>query len=97
MKKSNNAAKRDLSKKIVSQPAKVTIRQLPTGVRGLDEILGGGNHSKDIREYVITDKGVVVIRPRSTDYDGLTTGIPQRTGPRQAQEEEAAPEPKARK
>ncbi len=57
----------------------------------------GGNHSKDIREYVITDKGVVVIRPRSTDYDGLTTGIPQRTGPRQAQEEEAAPEPKARK
>ncbi len=57
----------------------------------------GGNHSKDIREYVITDKGVVVIRPRSTDYDGLTTGIPQRTGPRQAQGEEAAPEPKARK
>ena len=25
----------------------------------------GGNHSKDIREYVITDKGVVVIHPRS--------------------------------
>ncbi len=24
----------------------------------------GGNHSKDIREYVITDKGVVVIHPR---------------------------------
>ena len=42
----------------------------------------GGNHSKDIREYVITDKGVVVIHPRRTDYDGLTTGIPQRTGPR---------------
>jgi circadian clock protein KaiC len=57
----------------------------------------GGNHSKDIREYVITDKGVVVIRPRSTDYDGLTTGIPTRTGPRPAQEEEAAPEPKAKK
>ena len=57
----------------------------------------GGNHSKDIREYVITDKGVVVIHPRSTDYDGLTTGIPQRTGPRPAQEEEAAPEPKASK
>jgi circadian clock protein KaiC len=37
----------------------------------------GGNHSKDIREYVITDKGVVVIHPRSTDYDGLTTGVPQ--------------------
>ena len=57
----------------------------------------GGNHSKDIREYVITDKGVVVIHPRRTDYDGLTTGIPQRTGPREAQEDEAAPEPKAKK
>src|SRR6202035_776578 len=55
----------------------------------------GGNHSKDIREYVITDKGVVVIHPRRTDYDALTTGIPQRTGPRRAQEEEASPEPKA--
>ena len=30
----------------------------------------GGNHSKDIREYVITDKGVVVIHPRQTDYHG---------------------------
>ena len=57
----------------------------------------GGNHSKDIREYVITDKGVVVIHPRQTDYTGLTTGIPQQTGPRQAQEDEAAPEPKATK
>src|SRR6202035_3423742 len=52
----------------------------------------GGNHSKDIREYVITDRGVVVIHPRRTDYDALTTGIPQRTGPRRAQEEEASPE-----
>jgi circadian clock protein KaiC len=56
----------------------------------------GGNHSKDIREYIITDKGVVVIHPRSTEYYGLSTGIPQRTGPRAAQPEEAAPEPKAR-
>jgi circadian clock protein KaiC len=55
----------------------------------------GGNHSKDIREYVITNKGVVVIHPRRTDYTGLTTGIPLRTGPRKAQENEAAPEPKA--
>ena len=55
----------------------------------------GGNHSKDIREYVITDKGMVVIHPRRTDYNGLTTGIPMRTGPRQTQEEEIAPEPKA--
>ena len=56
----------------------------------------GGNHSKDIREYVITDKGVVVIQPRSTDYDGLTTGIPTRTGPRPAQKQETPPEPKAK-
>jgi circadian clock protein KaiC len=55
----------------------------------------GGNHSKDIREYVITNKGLVVIHPRRTDYYGLTTGIPQRTGPRKEQEDEAAPEPKA--
>jgi circadian clock protein KaiC len=55
----------------------------------------GGNHSKDIREYVITDKGVVVIHPRRTDYNGLITGIPTRTGPRMTQEQEAAPEPKA--
>ena len=57
----------------------------------------GGNHSKDIREYVITDKGMVVIHPRSTDYDGLTTGIPKQTGPREAQTVESGPEPKARK
>jgi circadian clock protein KaiC len=57
----------------------------------------GGNHSKDIREYIITGKGVVVIHPRSTDYDGLTTGIPRRSGPRPAQKQEAAPEPKATK
>ena len=57
----------------------------------------GGNHSKDIREYVITDKGVVVISPRSTEYTGLTTGIPQRTGPQQEQGEEAAPEPKMKR
>lgn len=56
----------------------------------------GGNHSKDIREYVITEKGMVVIDPRRTDYFGLVTGIPQRTGPRKAQETEAAPEPKRR-
>ena len=53
----------------------------------------GGNHSKDIREYVITDKGVVIIHPRQTDYTGLTTGIPTRMG----QREEGAPEPKAKK
>jgi circadian clock protein KaiC len=53
----------------------------------------GGNHSKDIREYVITDAGVVVIGPRHTDYVQLTTGIPQRIGQSPS---EAAPEPKAK-
>jgi circadian clock protein KaiC len=55
----------------------------------------GSNHSKDIREYVIAGRGMVVIHPRRTDYYGLTTGIPQRTGPRKAQINETAPEPKA--
>jgi circadian clock protein KaiC len=53
----------------------------------------GGNHSKDIREYVITNRGVVVISPPQTDYTGLTTGIPTRVGKR----EEAPPEAKATK
>jgi circadian clock protein KaiC len=57
----------------------------------------GGNHSKDIREYVITNKGVEVIHPRRTDYLALTTGIAEQTGPRRVQESEAAPEPKAAK
>ena len=51
----------------------------------------GGNHSKDIREYVISDKGVVVLAPRQTDYSGLTTGVSVRAG----QPSEAAPEPKS--
>jgi len=53
----------------------------------------GGNHSKDIREYVITDKGVVVIHPRQTEYARLSTGLPDRI----SQREEVAPEPKATK
>jgi circadian clock protein KaiC len=53
----------------------------------------GGNHSKDIREYIITDKGGIVIGPRQTDYDGLTTGIPKRIGPTG----EALPEPKMKR
>ena len=36
----------------------------------------GGNHSKDIREYEITSKGVVIMGDRLTDYQGLITGIP---------------------
>jgi circadian clock protein KaiC len=53
----------------------------------------GGNHSKDIREYVITEDGLVVIHPRQTEYARLTTGLPERLGQRL----EAAPEPKATK
>ncbi|MEI6819426.1 MAG: ATPase domain-containing protein [Verrucomicrobiota bacterium] len=51
----------------------------------------GGNHSKDIREYVITDKGVVIIGPRQTDYSALTSGLPVRG----SQRLEVAPEPKS--
>ena len=40
MKKSKIPARE--SPKKVNQPDKVKIRQLPTGVRGLDDILGGG-------------------------------------------------------
>ncbi len=52
----------------------------------------GGNHSKDIREYVITDKGLMVIEPRQTEYARLTSGAPERI----RLPEEAPPEPKTR-
>src|SRR5688500_9411130 len=52
----------------------------------------GGNHSKDLREYVITNKGVIVISPRQTEYARLITGIPGRIG----KIGEPAPEPKSR-
>jgi circadian clock protein KaiC len=51
----------------------------------------GGNHSKDIREYVITEQGVVIIGPRQTDYSAMTSGLPVRGGQRL----EVAPEPKS--
>ncbi len=35
----------------------------------------GGNHAKDIREYEITDKGVVILGKRLTNYQGLISGI----------------------
>jgi circadian clock protein KaiC len=44
----------------------------------------GGNHSKDIREYEITDQGQVVIHPRKTDYSGLITGLPKRSSQAEA-------------
>src|SRR4029078_13360225 len=42
MKIRNAPANRNPTKKSSSQRAKVAIHRLPTGVRGLDEILGGG-------------------------------------------------------
>src|SRR5678815_56093 len=42
MKKQKNAARPSSPKKVARKPAKVSIHKLPTGVRGLDEILGGG-------------------------------------------------------
>jgi circadian clock protein KaiC len=53
----------------------------------------GGNHSKDIREYVITDKGIAIIGPRHTNYAKLTSGLPERMD----DFEEAGPEPKAQR
>src|ERR1700685_4465088 len=42
MKTKDNTSGRDRAAKAAIKPAKVKIHQLPTGVRGLDEILGGG-------------------------------------------------------
>ena len=50
----------------------------------------GGNHSKDIREYIVTDKGLVLIHPRQTDYSELITGLPKALG----QKREIPPETK---
>jgi len=35
-----------------------------------------GNHAKEIREYEITSKGVVILGKRLTDYQGLISGVP---------------------
>ena len=53
----------------------------------------GGNHAKDIREYIITDKGVVVIGPQKAEYTQLTTGLPIRVG---QSPNEQIPEPKTK-
>ncbi|MEI6872975.1 MAG: ATPase domain-containing protein, partial [Verrucomicrobiota bacterium] len=52
----------------------------------------GGNHSKDIREYVINDTGVVILHPRETGYERMSSGLPQQS----TQREEASPESKAK-
>jgi circadian clock protein KaiC len=40
----------------------------------------GGNHAKDIREYEITDQGVVILGDRLANYQHLITGIPEHLG-----------------
>ncbi len=52
----------------------------------------GGNHSKDIREYIINEQGMAILSPRQTEYARLTTGLPERIG----QIKENAPEPKSK-
>src|ERR1700692_959336 len=42
MPKRSKTAKLAVPKEVVSKPAKVMIHKLPTGARGLDDILGGG-------------------------------------------------------
>jgi hypothetical protein len=49
---------------------RVEIHRLPTGVPGLDEILGGG-----LPEYQITPKGLVIGAPLR-GCRALTSGIP---------------------
>ncbi len=49
----------------------------------------GGNHAKDIREYEITSKGVVIVDQRLTGYQGLISGLPVRSN-RSAQEERSS-------
>jgi len=36
----------------------------------------GGNHAKDIREYEITSKGMVILGKRLTNFQGLISGLP---------------------
>jgi circadian clock protein KaiC len=52
----------------------------------------GGNHAKDIREYEITSKGVVILGKRLTNYQGLISGIPVHSD-RSDPKEEPTPQP----
>jgi circadian clock protein KaiC len=49
----------------------------------------GGNHAKDIREYEITSKGVVILGKRLTNYQGLISGIPVHSARADSTEEPA--------
>jgi circadian clock protein KaiC len=55
----------------------------------------GCDHSKDIREYEITSKGVVILSDSLTDYQGLITGIPEHLN-RSGNSEERSHKPKAK-
>jgi circadian clock protein KaiC len=52
----------------------------------------GGNHAKDIREYEITSKGMVILDTRLTNYQGLISGLPVHKN-RSDPKEEPTPEP----
>ena len=52
----------------------------------------GGNHAKDIREYEITSKGVVILGKRLTNYQGLISGIPKHSD-RSDPKEDSSQEP----
>jgi len=41
----------------------------------------GGQHSKEIREYEITDMGLELGTTALQGYEGLTTGVPARMRP----------------
>jgi circadian clock protein KaiC len=52
----------------------------------------GGNHAKDVREYEITSRGVVILGRRLTNFQGLISGVPVRSD-RSDLKEEPAQEP----
>jgi circadian clock protein KaiC len=41
----------------------------------------GGNHSKEIREYIISDSGLRVMDTRLDEHRALTTGLPESGAP----------------
>ena len=55
----------------------------------------GGTHAKDIREYEITSKGVVISDQRLTNYQGLISGLPVHSS-RSAQEGQSSHDSEAR-
>jgi circadian clock protein KaiC len=47
----------------------------------------GGNHAKEIREYEITSKGLVILGRALTNFQGLISGIPIHSDRSDAKEE----------